>query len=204
MEIDTILDGINTITENQIAEIKQQTDQRIKDVLSQSKKESDEIRKNLEKEGRIRLNREVAIIQQQVEMQYLQNIADARQKLIQESLDQVQKALETIRTQDTYPSLLQTLTIEAIEDLRPSLDEGNGIFVSIDPRDKGLLKDFVLESPITIQYKFDLNCWGGCNASSPDGKVCVYNTINDRYQKAIPILQQQLSLFFNEKTTRVT
>ena len=57
MEIDTILDGINTITENQIAEIKQQTDQRIKDILSQSKKESDEIRKNLEKEGRIRLNR---------------------------------------------------------------------------------------------------------------------------------------------------
>ncbi len=204
MEIDTILNGINTITENQIAAIKQQTDQRIKDILSQSKKEADEIRKNLEKEGRIRLNREVAIIQQQTEMQYLQNISDACQKLIQESLDQVQEALETMRTQDTYKSLLFTLTKEAIEDLKPSLDEENEIFVSVDPRDKELLKGFAVEKSITLQYKFDLNCWGGCNVSSPDGKVCVYNTLNDRYQKAIPILQQQLSLFFNEKTTRVT
>lgn len=204
MEIEPILDGINTITENQIAAIKQQTDQRIQDILSQSKKESDEIRKNLEKEGRIRLNREVAIIQQQAEMQYLQNISDARQKLIQESLDQVQKALETVRAQDAYKALLLTLMKEAIEDLKPSLDEGNEILVSLDPRDKELLKGFVVEKSITIQYKFDLSCWGGCNASSPDGKVCVYNTLNDRYQKAIPILQQQLSLFFNEKTTGVT
>ncbi|RJQ41934.1 MAG: hypothetical protein C4545_05400 [Anaerolineaceae bacterium] len=204
MEIDTILDGINKITESQIAEIKQQTDQRIKEILSQSKKETEEIRRNLEQEGRIRLNREVAIIQQQAEMQYLQNISDARQKLIQESLDQVKKALETMRTRVAYKSLLITLAKEAIEDLKPSLGEEKVIIVSIDPKDQELLKGFAADESITIQYRFDLDCWGGCNAFSPDGKVCVYNTLNDRYQKAIPILQQQLSLFFNEKITRVT
>ncbi len=203
MEIDAILDGIRSITENQIAEIKQQTDQKVQEILSQAKKETDAIRKNLEKEGHVRLNREVAIIQQQAEMQYLQNVSDGRQKLIQESLEQVESVLKTIRIQKNYGDLLIHLAKEAIEDLLPSLGTAQEIVLYADPRDRELLQGLKVDGQTKLRIEYDLDCWGGCNVSSLDGKVVVYNTLNDRFQKATPILQQWLSLYFSEKTTRV-
>ena len=205
MEFDIILDGIAKIADTQIAEIKQQTDQRIKDIKTSYKKEADEIRANLEQEGRIRLNREAALIKQQAGMQYLQTISDARQQLIQSTLDQVKEKLKTVRnSKGGYKTLLFSLIEEAMTDLKTSLGNDNTIILSFNPKDKDLVKDYKTDSAYNIQFKFDLDCWGGCNASSSDGKVCVYNTLNDRYLRAIPILQQQLSLFFNEKTAQET
>ncbi len=205
MEFETILDGIEKIADTQIAEIKQQTDQRIKDIKASYKKEADEIRTNLEKEGRIRLNREAALIKQQAEMQYLQTISGARQQLIQSTLDMVKNKLEVARdSKDEYKKLLFFLIKEAMDDLISSLGNDNTIILSFSSKDEDLVKGFKADPAYTIQYKFDLNCWGGCNASSADGKVCVYNTLNDRYKRAAPILQQQLSLFFNEKTAQET
>ncbi|HOJ00392.1 MAG TPA: V-type ATP synthase subunit E [Anaerolineaceae bacterium] len=201
MGIEAILAGINAITENKIAELQQQTVQQVNQILFRSKEEVEEIRKNLEKEGRVRLNREAAIIQQQAEMQYLQNISDARQKLIQESLGQIEIALRSIRTQGEYPALLRSLIKEAVGDLQPSLGQEKEIIVSVDPKDKELLNKFPKDGSVKIHFQYDLDCWGGCNASSLDGKVCVYNTLNDRFQKAVPILQQWLSLFFSEQVT---
>ena len=122
MEFESILDGIEKIADTQIAEIKQQTDQRIKDIQASYKKEAEEIRSNLEQEGHVRLNREAALIKQQAEMQYLQTISDARQKLIQSTLDQVKDKLEKTRdSKEDYKKLLSFLIEEAIDDLQPSL-----------------------------------------------------------------------------------
>jgi len=203
MEFDAILDGILDIAEKQIAGIKQQTDQRIKDIETDYKKEAEQIRANLEQEGRVRLNREAALIKQQAEMQYLQNVSDARQKLIQKTLNEVKSQLERVRSSSKeYKSLLISLTDEAIEDLIPSLGNEKVIVLSFDPADKELVKGFKGNAVVELQFKYDLECWGGCDASSIDGKVCVYNTLNDRFERAKPILQQKLSLFFDEKTTQ--
>ena len=205
MEFESILDGIEKIADTQIAEIKQQTDQRIKDIQASYKKEAEEIRSNLEQEGHVRLNREAALIKQQAEMQYLQTISDARQKLIQATLDQVKDKLEKTRdSKEDYKKLLSFLIEEAIDDLQPSLGNDHTIILSCSSKDKDLVKGFKADPVYTIQFNFDLDCWGGCNASSADGKVCVYNTLNDRYQRAVPILQQKLSLFFNEKMAQET
>jgi len=205
MEFESILDGIEKIADTQIAEIKQQTDQRIKDIQASYKKEAEEIRSNLEQEGHVRLNREAALIKQQAEMQYLQTISDARQKLIQSTLDQVKDKLEKTRdSKEDYKKLLSFLIEEAIDDLHPSLGNDHTIILSFSSKDKDLVKGFKADPVYTIQFNFDLDCWGGCNASSADGKVCVYNTLNDRYQRAVPILQQKLSLFFNEKMAQET
>ncbi|HAF60863.1 MAG TPA: hypothetical protein DCK95_00875 [Anaerolineaceae bacterium] len=205
MEFEIILDGIDKIADTQIVEIKQQTDQRIKDIKTSYKKEADEIRANLEQEGRIRLNREAALIKQQAGMQYLQTISAARQKLIQATLDEVKGKLETVRdSKSSYKKLLYSLIKEALADLQPSLGNEKTIVLSFSPKDKGLVNEYKVDPSYNIQFNFDLDCWGGCNASSSDGKVCVYNTLNDRYKRAIPILQQQLSLYFNEKTAQET
>ena len=204
MEFEAILDGIEKITNKQIADIQQQTDQRIKDIKTSYQQEADEIRKTLEQEGHIRLNRETALIKQQAEMQYLQTISDTRQKLIQSTFDAVREKLETIRNSKEYKTLLLSLISEAMEDIKPSLGDDNTILFSFSPLDKDLVKGYKGDPPYNIQFKFDLQCWGGCNASSSDGKVCVYNTLNDRYERANPILQQKLSLFFNEKTAQET
>jgi len=207
MEFDTILDGILSIAEKQIAEIKQQADQRIKDIGTSYTKEAEQIRANLEQEGRIRLNREAALIKQQAEMQYLQNVSDARQTLIKKTLDETKGKLEVVRNaKKEYQSLLISLTDEAVKDLFPSLGKEKIIVLSFDPIDKELVEGYRYKGDpsVKLQFKFDLECWGGCDASSIDGKVCVYNTLNDRFQRAQPILQQRLSLFFDERTIQGT
>jgi len=201
MEVDAILNGILSIAEKQIAEIKQQTDQRINLIESNCKIEAGKILANLEQEGRIRLNRESALIKQQAEMQYLQNLANARQSLIQKTLDETKNKLERVRdSEKEYHLLLTFLMDEAIQEIQSSLGSEKTILLSFDPRDKEFIKDYKGNTSYTLQFQFNLVCWGGCNASSMDGKVHVYNTLNDRFQRAKPLLQQKLSLFFNERT----
>ena len=205
MEFEMILEGIQEIAGKQIAEITQQTAQRIKEIESASKDEAEEICKNLEQQGRIRLNRESALIKQQAEMQYLQNISDARQTLIRETLDQVKSDLQMLRnSKKAYKQLLNALIVEAVEELKPSLEKDEPIILALDSRDEALMKNIMLDDSLNIQLIFDLDCWGGCNAYSSDRKVCVYNTLNDRYKRALPILQQHLSLFFSTKASQGT
>ncbi len=205
MKFKAILDGIQEITTKQIDEIEKQTAQHVKDIKDSYTKEARAIRSALEKEGQIRLQRESALIEQQAEMQYLQNVADARQQLIQESLDAVKVQLQQVRqSPEKYKPLLFSLIDEAIQDLIPSLGEDKTVVLSLDPRDKDLIKDYFWDKDIPCQFEFNLDCWGGCNASSTDAMVCVYNTLDQRFQRALPILQQKLSRFFNEKTVRET
>ena len=205
MKFKAILDGIQEITTKQIDEIETQTAQHVKDIKDSYTKETRAIRTALEKEGQIRLQRESALIEQQAEMQYLQNVADARQQLIQESLDAVKVQLQQVRqSPEKYKPLLFSLIDEAIQDLIPSLGEDKTVVLSLDPRDKNLIQDYLWDKNIPCQFEFNLDCWGGCNASSTDAMVCVYNTLDQRFRRALPILQQKLSRFFNEKTVRET
>ena len=205
MEFNTILDGILKIADKQIAEIKQQTDSRIKDIETSYKKEAEKIRADLEREGKVRLNRESALIKQQAEMQYLQNVANARQELIQKTLDETKSRLENVRdSKKEYKFLLKMFIDEAIQEIKSSLGDDKTIFLFFDPKDKELVKDYKGDTSYALQFEFELDCWGGCNASSVDGKVHVYNTLNDRFQRAKPFLQQRLSLFFDEKTAQDT
>ncbi len=205
MEFNTILDGILKIADKQIVEIKQQTDLRIKDIETSYKKEAEKIRADLEREGRVRLNRESALIKQQAEMQYLQNVSDARQKLIEKTLDETKTRLENARKmKKEYRSLLNTFIDEVIQEIKTSLGDDNTILLFFDPKDEELVKGYKSDLPYDLQFHYELDCWGGCNASSVDGKVHVYNTLNDRFERAKPFLQQKLSLYFDEETAQDT
>jgi vacuolar-type H+-ATPase subunit E/Vma4 len=72
-------------------------------------------------DGKARLNREQALIEQQALIQALQIHADARQSLIEKVMENVKERLPGLRNTKDYERFLDTLVNEALQSLKPSL-----------------------------------------------------------------------------------
>jgi len=71
----------------------------------------------------------------------------------------------------------------------------------LNQKDEKALKSTEIKYPERVQIQYDLQCSGGCEAESDDGMVKVLNTFESRFDRALPKIQQDLSVFFEEKIT---
>jgi vacuolar-type H+-ATPase subunit E/Vma4 len=198
MPLDAILNGIHQVAQKQIAEINKQAKVQLKAVEAKSASEIEAIRNRALLEGKSRISKKQALLDQQTKLKSLQIMADARQKLIESVLNDLRIELKNFRSSPRYPLVLSELIDQAINTLRPSLLPEQKIHLLLDKRDVEKTHITQKEHP-SIQFTFDLDCNGGCIAQSEDGQVRVLNTLEDRFARALPILQTQLSIFFDQK-----
>jgi vacuolar-type H+-ATPase subunit E/Vma4 len=198
MSFAAILDGIHHFAQRQIAEINKNAAVQIKVIESEEKAELEKIKAEALVEGQSRIAKKKALLVQQTRMKSLQKIADARQKLIEMVIDQLQKELDGFRADSMYSGVLASLIEQAVIALEPSLLPGQRIILQFDHRDRASVPPSYLTDPRYLP-EFELNSNGGCNAVSEDGLVRVLNTLEDRFLRALPGLQTQLSVFFDSK-----
>ena len=144
--------------------------------------------------------RERARILHHARLEALQITGNVRETLVDTALDQTRGHLEGLRTDATYPEVLQRLTQEALDELSGSLDKTSQIRLEADPRDQELLENILSGIGLNLEVSYRLNCWGGLIAKSHDNRVVVINTLQARLERATPYLRRYLAaLFENER-----
>ena len=199
-EIEAILNGITTAGRKQISEIRNNANKQKREIYARADSEANAQKARILSDGQTRLNRTQAVIEQQQVMKSLQMHADARQRLISTVLEQTQKKLSGVRSQGNYKNILHTLISDAINALKPSLLHNQKIVLRFDKQDKTIVESMAsTDLFIGVTIRFNIICRGGCIAESEDGLVQTYNTFDSRFQRALPLIQQNLSKYFEEK-----
>lgn len=198
MDIQAIIDGIVDAGEQEIASINGKANAQVRAIRDKAEAEANKQKSRILKDAHVRMNRTQAVIAQRATMQALQMHANARQQLILSVLEKSKKEMLTLRDRSDYSEILHKLISDALFAIKPSLLGNQQIFLHLDKRDEKLVK--AMEVPVKDQVKwfFDLECSGGCEAESDDGMVKVSNTFESRFERALPQIQQDLSVFFEE------
>lgn len=199
MDLDAILDGIQKAGHQQIAQIEQDAERQTSQILAKTQKDADFQKNRILADGRARLNREQAMIDQQAVIQALQIHADARQGLIESVLDKAKVHFSKLRDDKDYETILANLVEETMQSITPSLLRQQKVILHFDPRDKKIADRILKKYDQPISVKYDIECFGGCTAETEDGMVFALNTIEDRFEHAAPYIKQNLSIFFERK-----
>ena len=199
IEIKAILDGISEAGQQQISEIENAAEKKVGEIRLRAEAEANIQKNRILKDGKARLNRTSALIEQQAVMQVLQLHAGARQRLIENALEKAEEKMATVRNDERYIKILKVLVLDAVNALTPSLLDGQRVILRFDERDKAIAKDLVKELDEPVILRYDISCQGGCIAESEDGLVSTLNTFESRFQHSLPLIQQTLSIFFERK-----
>ena len=199
MELDAILGGIQKAGSQQITQIEHDAERQASQTLVKAKKDVEDQKNRILADGKARLNREQALIEQQAVIQSLQIHADARQKLIERILGKVTDHFSDLRKGKDYAGILENLVEETMSSITPSLLKDQKTILHFDPRDETIAKRIVKKYKQSISVKFDIENYGGCTAETEDGLVAVLNTIESRFEHATPYIKQNLSLFLERK-----
>lgn len=197
IEIQAIIDGIIEAGQQQISEIEGAAEKKVDEIRFGA--EADVLKKRILKDGQARLNRTSALIEQQAVMQALQLHAGMRQELIENVLEKVKEKMSTVRNDKRYKKILETLAVDAVNAIKPSLLDGQKVILHFNEQDKAIAKSFVKELGEQVIPKYDISCQGGCISESEDGLVRTLNTFESRFQHSLPLIQQTLSIFFERK-----
>ena len=201
MDIQAIINGIVTAGEQEIALIESKAEAQVRSIRSAAEAEADKQKDRILKDAHVRLNRTQAVISQRAAMQALQMHANARQKLILMVLEKARVDMDTIRTKAEYPSIMGVLIHDAIHAILPSLVREQKMILHVDKRDESALDSIEIPFKDRVLVQCDIHCSGGCEVESDDGMVRVLNTFESRFERALPQVQQDLSVYFEEKIT---
>lgn len=99
--------------------------------------------------------------------------------LYEKAFDEATEKLASIRKSEGYHACFKRLVKEALDGLQE-----NKTVLHVDPRDVNLCKMVIAELGADCEITADISCAGGLNASSTDGRVVIFNTIESRLEKA--------------------
>ncbi len=201
MDIQAIIDGIKEAGTKEIALIQQKAEAQVKTIRDKAIDEGNKQRDRIAKDAQIRSNRKQAVIVQRAYMQSLQMHADARQELIVHVIEKTRERLESMRERSGYADILEDFIRDSIDAILPSLLKDQMVILHADKRDEAIVRKMEIPFSDRLQLKFDIQCNGGCEAESDDGMVRVLNTFESRFDRALPKIQQDLSVFFEEKVS---
>ena len=151
MDLDAILSGIQKAGHQQITQIEQEAGQQASLIIEKAKKDVEVQKDRILSDGRARMNREQALIEQQAVIQSLQIHANARQKLIKEILEKATNHFSDLRSDKSYSSILTNLVEETMQSITPSLINNQKVIFHFDPRDEAIAKRIVKN--MTSQFR---------------------------------------------------
>ena len=194
-----ILHSIRNANHSRVRQVEAEAQQQLNQIHESAHSEADAQRQRILTDGQAYLSRQQALIEQQALMRALQIHADARLSLVERALQEAWKSLQDLRTQADYKRIFAQLVQQALDAVRPSRLNGQAIILHIDPRDKALADQLLKPLTDPPQVAADLDCLGGCYAETEDHLVMVKNTIDSRYEHALPFIRQELGNFFENR-----
>jgi vacuolar-type H+-ATPase subunit E/Vma4 len=205
MSLAAILETVRASGEIRVREIEKQASEQAAAILDAARQEAHRVREEACSREVLPAYRERARIIHRARLEGLRLLGDVREGLVNQALDLARKRLIGLRHEALYTQVLHKLIQEALSELESSLGDAVPIRLELDPRDNGLIDTILpiidLVQPLRIELEFNLNCWGGVIARSRDESIVVINTLESRFERALPVLRRRLSALFEIETT---
>lgn len=199
MSKDAILGAIDEAGRDAVRQKQTQAELEIARILAEAHETAVAQRNVAYQEALAPLDAESTRRRQKARVEAANILAEAHEQLVTDALANVRRHLSRLRSTPIYPDVLHRLMTEAVEALRA---EDGPVHVSADPRDRDCVLDILPALGLTENdVAFTLTCWGGIIASTLDGQIMITNTLEQRYEQALPELRQRLAAQFAEVAT---
>ena len=203
MSLSAILEAIHLSGEAQVQEIERCAFDEANELLANTRLEVKRIQEEICAKEVMPAYRERARIFHRARLESLQITGNVREELIDETLDRARGRLAGMRSDPVYPLVLDSLVRETLAELDDTLEEIHLAQLAADQRDKGLLECILDNMGLNLSVEYSLNCWGGLVAKSSDGRVVIINTLEARFDRAVPFLRRHLAALFENQRSAV-
>jgi len=203
MTLSAILEAIRAAGDSQVSKIEKQAYTQRNEILVNTRLEAKQVDADAHAKAVAPAFKERARIIQRARLEALQILGSAREEFVDSALAQIPGQLANIRTDESYPQILQRLIEEALAELKGSLTAPGMIQLEADPRDRAVLESVLHDMGLELSVRYVLVCWGGLYAKSEDGRVIAINTMEARLERATPHLRRYLSALFENEGPEV-
>lgn len=193
MSLEGLIEHIRAIGEEEVSAIQRETERAVEEILSQARADAERARaKRLEGvASKAKRERAQALNQAQIEALLIQD--QARQELIDKTLERTRRSLARIREDEGYSAVLITLVRESLDELRSSLKRGDKVLLRADKRDQAQVENALRDLDQKVEAYFDLDVWGGVIVTTHDQRIRIDNTMEARLLGLGPSLKRTLA-----------
>jgi vacuolar-type H+-ATPase subunit E/Vma4 len=204
MSLEAILEAIRDAGDAQVGEIEARTHTQVYEILANARVETEEVEEDAYNTAIAPAAKERARIIHRARLEAIRVVGEAREALVDMTLERTRGVLAGLRTDRQYPEVLCRLLEEALAELRSSLEHQAIIHLEADRRDRALLESLLKHLDVDIEVSYIKECWGGLVARSEDGRVVVDNLLETRLERAIPFLRQYLAAWYEDKQWQIS
>jgi vacuolar-type H+-ATPase subunit E/Vma4 len=179
MKYDHLIRAIEDGAEEKLREIRDSKDREIREIREHAEIESEQLRKDLLVETRQKLEVERNKKNYSAREQVKDHLIQARQDAYIQVFQETSERLSSLRSSPSYEIFFKAVLTEILESL-----DSEKILLHIDKKDETLTRQLIKNAGREFEIITDLSTQGGLNGSTPDGKVIIRNTIEDRLARA--------------------
>lgn len=188
MGLPAILEKIRAAGLGQVEEIRLKAEDENRALLAEAQAAAEQIYQAAYRQAAGPAQGECARIINRAHFEAVCILGDARARLVEAALEQAAARVETARQSAGYPLVLRGILDEILQ----RQEGGTLLILEADPQDRAALQALLAELRLKNPVDYCLECQGGINARSPDGAVHLVNTLEARFERAVPYLTQRL------------
>jgi vacuolar-type H+-ATPase subunit E/Vma4 len=179
MKYDHLIKAIEDGAEEKLRDSGENKDREIREIRERADSESEQLHKDLQAETKRRIdlenNKKVYSAREQVK----DKLARARRDACLHVFREAAVRLSSLRSSPLYETFFRAVLAEILSSL-----DSETIHLHIDKKDEALCRQLINGTGKEFELLTDITTNGGLNGSTPDGKVMIRNTIEDRLARA--------------------
>lgn len=187
MGLEEILKALEPEAQLQIERLRSEADTEAAAITAKAGEEAKAIKDRHLASARQRLGKERERLVSGAKLEAKMVRLDAREALLERAFTAAQERLAQLRGNWAYPRYLMRLTREAVAEI------GSDLRIAVSAVDEELIRAVVLELGVRAQISAGLNTCGGLEASTPDGRIRVVNTVEARLERAIGEVRREIA-----------
>lgn len=180
MPLEHILQAIEAEAQAEIDRITAEAETKAQQILAKAEAEAVAIRQRHLDAVVPLVQVECARLLNDARLAALREVMQVREQLIADAFALAEERLAEVRYQPQYPSLLRRLAEEAIG----ALGDSSQVVIRVDSRDVALVEAFLDSLAVTATVEPVLECLGGLEVCTADGRIVVSNTFETRLNQA--------------------
>jgi len=187
MALEDILRVMEQQARAEIARVQMQAEAEAAAIIAKAEEEAKAIKARHLTNVMPRLQNDRARLLNEAKLVALREVMATREALLDDAFAMAHTELARLRENRDYPGVLARLTREVVDEL------GRELNIVVDPRDEKVIQKVAAELGMHSQISTGLHTAGGLEASTPDGRVTVVNTVEARLARSQRYLRREIA-----------
>jgi vacuolar-type H+-ATPase subunit E/Vma4 len=199
MSGEAILAAIEAAGEDAITKLRAETEARVRQALANTEQVAAARREAAHQSALAPIPGEQAQLLHQARLDSMRLVGEVRSQRVAAALEDVRRRLAEARTDLGYAAISRRLVVEALQALGADEIAAHPPCLQADPRDERLLRHLLDDLGYRLPIQATLRCWGGVVVRSGDERITVTNTLEARFERALPHLRRELAAFLESE-----